>query len=134
MSQRKTFVILSLVLSGAVIAHAQETEQPRPAPQPVPAQPQAQVNDCCKLHTPEGCPPVKKCDKQDACVTLRIMPLDDSHPALTYKGTHAFLNIFGAAAARGVENATIRAMNAAKVCPSCDPQGNPTEHCDHASQ
>ncbi len=79
--------------------------------------------DCCKVFTPKGCPPEKSC-QVDACVTIQMTPLGRQDANFTSNGTNSFMNIFGAAVARGAENATIRAMNATKVCPNppCDPQ------------
>ena len=68
---------------------------------------------------PSGCPAVADCTQNDECITLRLPPLANSQPGYTCQGTYAFTNLFAAAAARGVENATIRAMNATRVCPTC---------------
>lgn len=68
-----------------------------------------------------GCGPTPCFQSEDSCINIR-MPVIHSEvairPNLTTEGTNAFVNIFGIAAARGVENATIRAMNATKVCPT----------------
>ena len=79
---------------------------------------QSSTSDCCKLHHPPNCPEVKPF-RRDACVTIQISPINKQDAGFTYNGTHSFMNIFAAGVARGVENATIRAMNAVKVCPSC---------------
>ncbi len=87
--------------------------------QPPAAQPAAApAKDCCQPFKPRGCPAVKPC-RRDACVTIQITPLDRQDATFTYNGTNSFMNVFGAAVARGAENATIRAMNAIKVCPNC---------------
>lgn len=87
--------------------------------QPAAAQPAAApAADCCQPFKPKGCPAVKPCQR-DACVTIQITPLDKQDATFTYNGTNSFMNVFGAAVARGAENATIRAMNAIKVCPNC---------------
>ncbi len=97
---------------GVRLAQAEEPPTRRPAaPQPV-------AKDCCQVFKPKGCPPAKPCHR-DACVTIQITPIDKQDANFTYNGTNSFMNIFGAAVARGAENATIRAMNAIKVCPNC---------------
>lgn len=84
---------------------------------------------CCKEITPKGCPEVPACGKQDACAILRVPSIDQPPPSLTSNGAHAFASIFAAAAARGVENALIRAMNATQVCPACALEGR--RQCEH---
>jgi len=54
----------------------------------------------------------------DAHITVNL----DPRPCYTANGLNTFMAIFSRAAEKGVENATIRAMNAAKVCPDCDEQ------------
>lgn len=76
---------------------------PAPGPRP-PAHPWA--------HGPHLAPTRCACD-QGAPYKIQ-----DCRPALTARGTTNFIRIFEAAAARGVENATIRAMNAASVAPT----------------
>lgn len=69
-----------------------------------------------------GKPPVNfwihKPGSHCACDQGAPYKIQDCRPALTAKGTTNFIRIFEAAAARGVENATIRAMNAANVAPT----------------
>lgn len=61
------------------------------------------------------------CDRaKDGCVKIKLSTLgvtgQSSTSAYTPGGTYAFINIFSMAATRGVENATIRAMNSTKIC------------------
>lgn len=68
-----------------------------------------------------GCDPPGKHRYGDKCVRIRIRTVGvNCTPAYSAEGTFAFINIFSAAAAQGVENATIRAMNSTKVCPSTE--------------
>jgi hypothetical protein len=61
------------------------------------------------------CPPVPPC-----CEDARICIIEDSPPVCyTETGLRAFVTIFRGAAARGVENATIRALNATESVPDC---------------
>ena len=74
------------------------------------------------------CLPIEPCAKKDACITLRL-PALDSAPRLTSQGAHSFALLLSAAAARGVENATIRSMNATHVCPTCHSKHGSDEPC-----
>ncbi len=61
------------------------------------------------------------CGKPVPCVrdASTCVLIDNTRPALTPQGVHAFMAMFQAAAEKGVENATIRALNGAKVAPAC---------------
>lgn len=67
------------------------------------------------------CPPVPCCP-QDSCAAIVV-----GEPAAVYTeaGLRTFAAIFSAAATKGVENATVRAFNATKACPPCDPCEKP---------
>lgn len=58
------------------------------------------------------------CRPNDACVLKRLPPVEDEPSSFGPGGVNSFINIFSAAVARGVENATIRAFNSTQVCPS----------------
>lgn len=58
------------------------------------------------------------CQPDDACVLKRLPPVEDVPSSYAPGGVNAFINVFSAAVARGVENATIRAFNSTQVCPS----------------
>jgi hypothetical protein len=79
---------------------------------------QLQAGQTCSEYTP-NCPVVKPCDSSDACVVFAV---SSRQANFTARGVHSFASIFSAAAARGVENATIRAMNATEACATCTPQ------------
>ena len=88
--------------------------------------------DPCCLYAPEHCPAVADCAGQDACIIIHLPPIEYSQATYTAQGTCAFATIFSAAAARGVENASIRAMNATRVCPTCNLPHSPTTPCAKA--
>ncbi len=113
-------------LITAVITLAATWQTANAQPQP---QPQPEKKDCCQEYRLENCPQVKPCRNNDACVIVKLPPISRQDAAFTYNGTHSFLQIFSNAAARGVENATIRAMNATKVCPTCESSHDPQQHC-----
>lgn len=98
-----------------------QTARVEPAPGPRP-------KDCCRVYAPRDCPPTACTEVGDACVIVRMPSIDSRNPSFTAKGVYAFSELFTAATARGIENATVRAMNATKVCPipPCDPQGETT--------
>lgn len=52
------------------------------------------------------------------CDQSAVYKVNDCRPALTSQGAMNFMRVFESAAAKGVENATIRAMNAATVPPA----------------
>ena len=61
------------------------------------------------------CPPVPCC-----CEDARVCVIEEVAPVCyTEAGLKAFVTLFRDAAAKGVENATIRAFNATKVAPDC---------------
>ena len=72
----------------------------------------------CEIGKPSaGCPDVPCREDLDACIYLAVPSVRPSDPTYSAGGVFAFDSIFSSAAARGVENATIRAMNATKACP-----------------
>ncbi len=87
------------------------------------------TNACDK----KPCKPVPVPAVAVACPNVPCCPTDASviviveQPAAVYSeaGLRAFASIFSSAATKGVENATIRAFNATKVCPPCKPCDEP---------
>lgn len=63
------------------------------------------------------CPPPPVCCK-DAKICIRV---DNDTVCYTEKGLYAFVGLWREAAAKGIENATIRAFNATNVAPPCAP-------------
>jgi hypothetical protein len=61
------------------------------------------------------CPPSPCC-----CVDATVCVVEEVAPVCyTEAGVRAFVTLFRDAAAKGVENATVRAFNATKVAPDC---------------
>jgi len=73
------------------------------------------VCDVIKFQGGDHCAKPAPC-KRDASTCVLI---DNTRPTYTAQGVHAFLSLFRVAAEKGVENATIRALNGAKVGPAC---------------
>jgi hypothetical protein len=102
--------ILAIVLCAAWGANVNACDKtPTPAPAPCAGhQHQVQVGNVI-------CPPVPCC-----CEDARICIIEEVPPVCyTEAGLQAFVAIFRGAAAKGVENATVRAFNATKVVPDC---------------
>ena len=84
----------------------------------------------CEIGKPSGgCPDVPCREELDACIYLAVPSVRPSDPTFSAVGVFAFDSIFSSAAARGVENATIRAMNATKACPDAK-DCNKKKDCD----
>ncbi|HEX8200140.1 MAG TPA: hypothetical protein VF590_06605 [Isosphaeraceae bacterium] len=75
------------------------------------------------------CPQDVPCySTRDAVIYLRLPPIQSHagrspHSEFSADGLNTFVTLFHSAAAKGVENATIRAFNAARACPdgkNCD--------------
>ncbi len=77
-----------------------------------------------------ACPPPAPCG-DDACLQYFVPPAPRHDPGFEPAGVHSLLSVFEAAAARGVENAMIRAFNSRRVCPTCQPQP-PWDPCHDA--
>lgn len=96
---------------------------------PVYASPGSRAGGCCQWESP-ACPDAPYCANNDACLQHLLPPPKTNDPGYERSGVHAFISIFEAAAARGIENAAIRAFNSTNVCPTCRPQPRPPDPCD----
>ncbi len=83
---------------------------------------------CCPWDS-SSCPDVPNCSNNDACLQHSLPPARNYDSGYERGGVHSFISIFEAAAARGIENATIRAFNSTNVCPTCRPQPPPSDPC-----
>lgn len=86
---------------------------------------------CCKTGTSEECGKIPCCNQKDACIRYTVSVRQRIDNSYTADGVTSFIAIFNAAAARGVENATVRAFNATKACPECKdcPEEKPCGKC-----
>ena len=74
-------------------------------------------DDCVLVKPSPNCP--KCCVKTDACIYFRLPAIYRPDPVLKPEGVYAFDAILSIGAARGFENAAIRAMNVTRACPDC---------------
>ena len=81
---------------------------------------------CCD--DDDVCAGVTRCVPRDARVVVHLPPVG-SRPALTRQGAQSFATLFAAAAARGVENASIRGLNGVWICPICNEKHAPNTPC-----
>ena len=85
---------------------------------------------CNSWETP-GCTPVPNCGG-DACVRHPVPPPRPYDMSYQHAGVDSFIRVFEAGVARGIENATIRAFNSTRICPTCNHPPQTTEPCPPA--
>jgi len=82
----------------------------------------APVCDQCsgeEVKPPADCVDVPCCQAGDAHIKYRVKIPQSKEGNYTAQGVNAFITIFSAAAARGMENAAVRAFNGTSVCTDC---------------